>query len=76
MLKNYNKGNFILTECFESLLWQHFKRKLLIHIETLVDPGRFKPGGLTRFNLTHFDPTRWVNPVYNDPFFDRNRTPG
>ena len=31
-----------------------FKRKLLIHIENRVDPGRYKPGWLTQFKLTNF----------------------
>ena len=42
----------------------NFKKKLLIHIENMVDPGCFKSGGLTWFILTHFfDPIRRVDPV-------------
>jgi hypothetical protein len=46
------------------MLKHMFQKKLLIHIENRVNSGRFKPGGLTRFNLTRFfDATRRVNPV-------------
>lgn len=49
-----------------------FLKKLLIHIGNRVDPGRFKPSGLTRFNFTRFfDPPRRF-----DPFFDRNGSTG
>ena len=36
---------------FQLLIHIFFKSKLLIHIENRVDPGRFKPGGLIKFNL-------------------------
>ena len=50
-MKHHDKEN---VETKKEMLKHMFKRILLIHIENRVDPGRFKPGGLTRFNLTHF----------------------